>query len=73
MHLAALATTVRLIPEVIGASTILTLSGLLALVFTMYGVARRYDPDRVARLTLCGSTVGCICGVAYLVIALISN
>lgn len=73
MHHTALATTVRLLPDVVDISTILDCSGFGALLFTMYGVTRRWDPDRITRLAIGGSTVGCIFGVAMLAIGLISN
>ena len=55
---AAIATRVRLLPEVIDVSIILTGAGLGALAFTTYGALRRYDPDRIARLTLGGTVIG---------------
>jgi hypothetical protein len=73
MHLGALATTVRLLPDVVDVSIILDCSGLCALLFTMYGVARRWDPDRITRLAIGGSTMGSIFGVAMLAIGLIFN
>jgi hypothetical protein len=45
---AALATRVQLLPDVIDISIILTGSGLGSLIFVVYGAARRYGPDRAA-------------------------
>src|SRR3954470_14456500 len=49
---AAIATRVRLLPEVIDVSIILTGAGLGGLAFTAYGAVRRYDTDRIGRLSL---------------------
>ena len=69
--LAALATSVRLLPEVVDASIILTGSGLGALTFTAYGALRRFDPQRIARLTVGGTVLGGLAGAAGFTIALL--
>ena len=45
---AAFATRVQLLPDVIDISIIPTGSGVMSLVFVPYGAVRRLDPDRVA-------------------------
>jgi hypothetical protein len=52
---AALATRVRLLPDVIDLSFIPTGSGVMSLVFVAYGALRRFHPDRIARLALLGA------------------
>jgi hypothetical protein len=67
---AAIATRVRVLPDVIDVSIILTVAGLGGLAFTTYGALRRYDPDRVARLTLAGTVGGGCLGMFILLFAL---
>jgi hypothetical protein len=55
---AAVATSVRLLPEVIDVSIVLTGAGLGATSFTVYGALRGYSPDRIARLTFGGTVLG---------------
>lgn len=64
---AALATRVRLLPEVVDPSIVLTCSGLGALAFSAYGALRRFDPDRVARLALGGTLLGAAFGALLFV------
>ena len=52
---AAVAARIRLLPEVIDLSIIPTGAGFGSLLGTLYGAARRYDPDRIARLCLGGT------------------
>ena len=66
---AAIAARVRVLPEVIDLSIIATTAGLGALTFTTYGALRRYDPDRVGRLTLGGTVLGGLAGLAIFLIA----
>jgi hypothetical protein len=67
---AAIATRVRLLPEVIDVSIILTGAGLGGLAATTYGALRRYDADRIARLTLGGTVVGACVGLLVLLVGL---
>jgi len=69
--IAAIAIRVRLLPEVIDVSIILTFSGLGALAFAFYGALRGYDPDRLGRLTLGGTLAGGLVGVLVLVVFLL--
>ena len=69
--IAALAFRVRLLPEVIDVSIILTFSGLGAVGFTLYGAVRRFDPDRIARLTLGGTVLGTLGGIGFFLLALL--
>ena len=55
---AALATRVQLLPDVIDVSIILTGSGLGSLIFVFYGALRRFGPDRLGRLALLGTLLG---------------
>jgi SAM-dependent methyltransferase len=55
---AALATRVQLLPDVIDVSIILTGSGLGSLVLVAYGALRRFGPDRIGRLALLGTLLG---------------
>jgi hypothetical protein len=63
-------TTVRLLPEHLDISFVLTASGLGALFFTLAGTLRGFDPERLRRVALLGSLVGGIGGVGCLVLAL---
>jgi hypothetical protein len=67
----ALATRVRVLPEVIDVSIIPTIAGVFSLGFTSYGAMRRFDPDRIARLSLGGTVLGGAIGGALLLIALV--
>lgn len=55
---AATATKIRLLPEVIDVSIIPTGSGLGSLLLVTYGAARRFAPDRLGRLCLLGTLLG---------------
>src|SRR5918992_4761799 len=66
----AIATRVRLLPEVIDVSIIPTGAGLGSLGFAFYGALRRYEPDRIGRLTLLGTLLGAAGTVLGLVLAL---
>jgi hypothetical protein len=65
----ALGTRVRLLPEVIDISFVLTCSGAGALPFTLLGASLRYDPDRLARLVVLGNLAGGIIGFVPFVLA----
>ena len=69
--IASIATSVRLLPEVIDLSIIPTTAGLGSLALTSYGALRRFHPDRVAQLALLGTITGGAFGVAGLAIGLI--
>jgi hypothetical protein len=62
----AIATRVRLLPEVVDISLVPTLAGLGGLLFAAYGAARRYPPGRVGQLTLFGTLLGGVVAVAIL-------
>jgi|tagenome__1003787_1003787.scaffolds.fasta_scaffold20886777_2 hypothetical protein len=55
---AALATRVQLLPDVIDISIILTGSGLGSLSFVFYGALRRFGPAHIGRLALLGTLLG---------------
>jgi hypothetical protein len=69
--IASIATTVRVLPEVIDISIIPTFSGVGSLGFTTYGAMRRFHPDRVGRLALAGTVVGGGIGVLIILIELL--
>jgi hypothetical protein len=71
--LAATATSVRILPEVIDISHIPTFSGLGSLGFTTYGALRRFHPDRIGRLALGGTVLGGVVGIALMVITLLGE
>jgi predicted benzoate:H+ symporter BenE len=66
----AVATRVRLLPEVIDVSIIPTGAGLGSLGFAFYGALRRYEPDRIGRLTLLGTLLGAATAAVGLVLGL---
>jgi hypothetical protein len=65
---AAIATRVQLLPDVIDASIILTGSGLSSL-----GALRRFDPDRIGRLALLGTVLGALGTAAFVAIVLLAD
>jgi hypothetical protein len=68
---ASIATRVELLPDVIDVTTIPTGAGLFGLLFSFYGALRRFDPDRLGRLTLAGNLLGGLAAALFLAIALI--
>jgi hypothetical protein len=66
--IASIATSVRLLPEVIDVSIIPTTAGLGSLALTSYGALRRFDPDRVAQLALLGTITGAAVGLVGLAV-----
>ena len=56
--LATTATRVQVLPDVIDISIIPLGAGLLSLGFAFYGALRRFEPDRLGRVTLLGTLLG---------------
>jgi hypothetical protein len=54
----AIATRVRLLPEVVDISLVPTRAGVGGLLLAAYGAARRYPPARLGQLTLFGTLAG---------------
>jgi hypothetical protein len=54
----AIATRVRLLPEVVDISLVPTLAGVGGLLLAAYGATRRFPPDRIGQLTLLGTLFG---------------
>ena len=54
----AVATRVRLLPEVVDISLVPTLAGVGGLLLAAYGAMRRFPPPRIGQLTLFGTLVG---------------
>jgi hypothetical protein len=69
--IAAIATRVQVLPEVIDVSIILTFAGLGSLALSSYGALRRVHPDRIARLSLGGSLLGGAVGLLVFLIVLV--
>ena len=69
--IAALATRVRLLPEVIDISMIPTGAGVGSIAFIVYGACRGFEPERLARLSLGGTVVGGVAGAGVLAIGLV--
>ena len=65
--IAAVATRVQLLPDVIDLSFIPTGSGIVSLILVFYGAARRLDSERLGRLALLGTLLGGV-GTAALVL-----
>jgi hypothetical protein len=61
---------VRVLPEVIDFTVVTNMAGVGGLGLTMIGALLRYDPDRLARLTLLGTVLGGAFGAVLFVIAL---
>jgi hypothetical protein len=68
--IAAVATRVQVLPEVIDVSIILTFAGLGSLALSSYGALRRVNPDRIARLSLGGTLLGGAIGLLVFLIVL---
>jgi hypothetical protein len=66
---AAIATRVQLLPDVIDLSLIPTGAGLGSLILVTYGALRRFEPERIARLALFGTLVGGVATTAGVLIA----
>lgn len=68
---AAVATRVQLLPEVIDLSIVPTAAGTVGLLFAGYGAARRFGPDRLGRITLLGNLVGAVLALLTVVLAVV--
>jgi len=62
----AIATRVRLLPEVVDISLVPTLAGVGRLLAAAYGAVRRFPPSRIGRLTLLGTLAGGMLAVGIL-------
>lgn len=67
---AAIATRVQLLPEVIDLSLVPTAAGAVGLFAAGCGAALRFPPDRLARITLFGNLMGATIAVTGVLIAL---
>jgi hypothetical protein len=70
---AAIATRVQVLPEVIDLTLIPTGSGLGSLTLVTYGAVRRFEPERIDRLSLLGTLVGGGATTATIAIALLAD
>jgi hypothetical protein len=70
---AAIATRVQLLPDVIDLSFIPTGSGIGSLILVLYGALRRLDPDRIGRLALLGTLIGGVGTAGFVLIALLAE
>ena len=62
----AVATRVRLLPEVVDISLVPTLAGVGGLILAAYGAMRRFPPARIGQLTLLGTLVGAVLAIGIL-------
>lgn len=69
--IAAIATRVQLLPDVIDISIIPTGAGLGSLALAFYGALRRFDADRLGRVTLFGTLLGGAIASIVLLLALL--
>jgi hypothetical protein len=67
----AIATRVRLLPEVVDVSIVPTVAGVFSILFAAVGAVRRYPSERLGRLTLFGTLLGAAIASLYLVGALL--
>jgi hypothetical protein len=67
---AAVATRVQLLPDVIDLSLVPTAAGAVGLLFAAYGAARRFEPERLGRVTLFGNLAGGVLALIALLLAL---
>ncbi len=70
---AAVATRVQVLPDVIDLTLIPTGSGLASLTLVTYGAVRRFEPERIGRLSLLGTLVGGGATTATILIALMAD
>ena len=69
----AIATRVRLLPEVVDISLVPTCAGIGSLVFAGVGAVRRFPLERIGRLTLLGTLLGGRVAVLILVAFVIAD
>jgi hypothetical protein len=70
---AAIATRVQVLPDVIDLTLIPTGSGLASLTLVAYEAVRRFEPERIGRLSLLGTLVGGGATTATIMIALLAD
>ena len=71
--IAAIATRVQLLPDVIDLSFIPTGSGIGSLILVFYGALRRFEPERLSRLALLGTLAGGAITATIVAIALLAD
>jgi hypothetical protein len=69
----AIATRVRVLPEVIDVSLVPTMADVFSILFAAAGAARRLPPDRIGRLTLFGTLLGSVIALLLLVAPMYSR
>jgi hypothetical protein len=69
----AVATRVQLLPEVIDLLLIPTGSGLGSLTLVTYAAIRRFEPERIGRLSLLGTLIGGGATTGTIAIALLAD
>lgn len=67
------ATTVRLLPEVVDPSIVVTGSGLGGLLAALFAAAHALPQDRLGRVVLAGNLVGGLFGALIFVLALVAQ
>ena len=67
----ALATRVRVLPEVVDISLVPTGAGVGSLLFAAIGAARRFPPERVGRLALFGTLMGGAIAASFIALSLV--
>jgi hypothetical protein len=70
---AAVATRVQVLPDVIDLTLIPTGAGLGSLTLVTYGAIRRFEPERIGRLSLLGTLIGGGATTATISIALLAD
>jgi len=71
--IAAVATRVQLLPDVIDLSFIPTGSGIVSLILVFYGAVRRFDAERLGRLALLGTLLGGVGAAALVLLAVAAD
>jgi hypothetical protein len=67
----SIALRVQVLPDVIDISIIPTGAGVGSLGFAFFGALRRFDPDRLGRVTLLGTLLGGAAATMFLLLALL--